>query len=248
MSTPSASPNRTSSASFGRQTRRRQRHAGGVDPLALAERRAVHHASCESPRHHSRSPAGRSGRRPAAGPGPAGRRAPAARRSWRPDPGCPRNHRWRSQFITAPQRDRGAAREAARPDLRAAQVLQHGNDAPGPIRSRTQPRIGRGVCLVRTVREIEPEHVDAREHQLVERRHRCRWPARAWRRSSCGAYGPQLTIGFVMGQIIHDAGGSVSRRAASAHRRGRSRRSKPRDARRTCRSCSRHPLACCDRS
>ena len=71
-------------------------------------------------------------------------------------------------FITALQRDGGAPGKPTRPDLRAAQILQHGNGAAGPIRSRTQACIGGAMCLVRTVREIEPEHVDAREHQLVE--------------------------------------------------------------------------------
>ena len=247
MSTPSASPNRTSSASFGVRP-----VAGSATPGALMPLRSPSTLPCTTVVRIS-SPSLDITRRTMR-PSSSSRSCPdrTARASGAYDvdtrPGVPsKSPVAMRSFIAALQRDRGAPGKATRPDLRAAEVLQHGNGAAGPIGSRSQACIGGAVCLVRTVREIEPEHIDAREHQLVED------VIAVAGRSEGGddlrvAHRPSAYNRVRHGPNHPRAGGGVSRPAASAAPRQCSRRSRPRAGRRTCLSCNRHRPACCGRS
>ena len=61
------------------------------------------------------------------------------------------------------ERQRLPAFERAGPDLRAAQVLHHRHGAAGRRGGIADGRIVPGVRLVRSVREVQPEDIDAGE-------------------------------------------------------------------------------------
>ena len=64
--------------------------------------------------------------------------------------------------------ERLAAAETARADLGSAEILKDG-DVPAGARGRFPYRVvGPPVRLVRPVREVEPEHVDAAGDERVE--------------------------------------------------------------------------------
>src|SRR5262249_27852123 len=64
--------------------------------------------------------------------------------------------------------DRPAGRQAAGADLRAAEVLEHGDLPPRPLRRRADSRVGVALRLLRAVREVETEDVGAGGNQRVE--------------------------------------------------------------------------------
>ena len=66
------------------------------------------------------------------------------------------------------QRQRPIAGERAGADLRSAQIL-HDADMPAGVRGNlADVGEGLGMGLVRAVREVEPEHIDAGGHERVE--------------------------------------------------------------------------------
>ena len=74
-------------------------------------------------------------------------------------------------------------------------------ERPPAIGGGADARVDRGVRLVRAVREVEPEDVDAGGDQLVE--HRVGTAGRTERGDDLGVpHGVQLTIGTVMGQVV----------------------------------------------
>src|SRR5207245_11177586 len=109
-------------------------------------------------------------------------------------------------------------------DLRSAEILQHGDHAPGALRGRANPLERGGVAVVRAVREVQSKDVGAGGDERVD--HRV-----AVARGTDGGDDLRMTSGrllvagsletsdynWIMGQIVPDA---VERYLASLNRAG----------------------------
>ena len=170
-STPSDSPKRRSSASFGVIADAGRCTPGAVMPLCSPSAPAVDDGRLNLAGR--RSPSTRSSISPSASSrrSPGGRSARGHRMSWRRGPGRRCRRRWRSSAVR-----RRAARSAGR--LRACRSGSSDRRDPAespPPGRRAAPRRGRAryvarVRLVRAVREIQPDDVDARGDERVEHR------------------------------------------------------------------------------
>ena len=152
------------------ETGRRQRHAGRVDPLVLAEHAAVHHPGADllgiavedlqldSPVVEQKRVARLHQRRQVfvAGGDASGSAEEVA----------DGNH----QVVAGGQRDRRVVAQQPGADLRAAEVLQQRHAAAGLGRQRTDARHHLAVRVVGSVREVEAEDVDAGGDQIAQRR------------------------------------------------------------------------------
>ena len=184
-STPSARPNRRSSTSFAVSADAGSAHARRVDALVLRRARRRSRPPSSRPRSPSLArPAARSGRRRAAG----GRRAATDRdqlgvRASKMRPGRAGASPVAMRSVVAVRRACSGRPPASGP-VRIFGPLRSCRMATDAARRSAAARMRRTTCrvrLVRAVREVEPEHVDAGRDQRVELSHPCRRPGRRWR-------------------------------------------------------------------
>ena len=174
QSTPWAIPNCRSSTSFSVRLEAGSVTPGALMPLCSPSGPPLRTVGDDLVAVAYARPAARASRR-RAGDGRRGApTAPAARRSStraRPADEVARGDAQRRPVL---ELDGAAALERAGADLRAAQVLQDGHDrAPSRSAAARMRRTTARVRLVRAVREVEAEDVDAGGDEVVELRRRC---------------------------------------------------------------------------